>query len=85
MQPLWVNDAAEAPNESRRLFLDLSVHAEVSHQVDVADPAGNKTVISSKITVIICTNLKRAESSFPFLTYLFSLVTGIVFPPGINS
>lgn len=56
MQPLWVNDAAEAPNESRRLFLDLSVHAEVSHQVDVADPAGNKTLISYKIAELIYFN-----------------------------
>lgn len=48
VQPLWVNDAAEASNEGWRLFLDLSVHAEVSHQVDVADPAANKTMISYK-------------------------------------
>lgn len=53
VQPLWVNDAAEAPNESRRLFLDLSVHAEVCHQVDVADPAGIKTVVSYTTAVII--------------------------------
>lgn len=42
MQPLWVDDAAEAPYESCRLLLDLSVHAEVGHQVDVADPEGSK-------------------------------------------
>lgn len=40
VQPLWVDDAAEAPNESCRLLLNLRVHPEVSHEVDVADPAG---------------------------------------------
>lgn len=39
VQPLGVDDAAEAPDERRRLLLDLRVHAEVCHQVDVADPA----------------------------------------------
>lgn len=85
VQPLWVNDAAEAPNESWCLLLDLRVHAEVSHQVDVADPARNKTVISYAIRVTIYHNLKGAESFCFFHTYLFSFVTGIVFPPGINS
>lgn len=42
MQPLWVDDASEAPDESCRLLLDLGVHAEVGHQVDVADPEGSK-------------------------------------------
>lgn len=42
MQPLWVDDAAEAPDECCGLLLDLSVHAEVGHQVDVADPEGWK-------------------------------------------
>lgn len=48
MQPLWVNDASEAPNESCRLLLNLCVHPEVSHEVDVTDPVGNggQTVIS---------------------------------------
>lgn len=41
MQPLGVNDAAKATNESCSLLFNLSVHPEVSHQVDVADPAGN--------------------------------------------
>lgn len=41
MQPLGVNDAAEASNESCRLLLNLRVHPKVSHEVDVADPAGN--------------------------------------------
>ncbi len=40
VQPLWVDDAAEAPDECGRLLLDLGVHAEVGHQVDVADPGG---------------------------------------------
>lgn len=44
MQPLRVNDAAEAPNESCRLLFNLRVHPEVSHEVDVADPAGNGRV-----------------------------------------
>lgn len=41
VQPLWVNDAAETPNESCRLLLNLRVHPEVSHEVNVADPAGS--------------------------------------------
>lgn len=40
VQPLGVNDAAEAANKSSRLLLNLRVHPEVSHEVDVADPAG---------------------------------------------
>lgn len=41
VQPLGVNDAAKATNKSCSLLFNLSVHSEVSHQVDVADPAGN--------------------------------------------
>ena len=44
MQPLRVNDAAEASNESCSLLLNLCVHPEVSHEVDVADPAGGGRV-----------------------------------------
>lgn len=39
MQPLGINDAAEATNESCCLLLNLRVHPEVSHEVDVTDPA----------------------------------------------
>lgn len=39
MQPLWVDDAAEAPDKGSSLFLNLCVHPEVSHEVDVANPA----------------------------------------------
>lgn len=39
MQPLGINDAAEAPNESSRLLFNLRVHPKVCHQMDVADPA----------------------------------------------
>ena len=42
VQPLGIDDAAEAPDEGGRLLLDLGVHAEVGHQVDVADPVGEK-------------------------------------------
>lgn len=55
VQPLWVNDAAETSNESCRLLLNLCVHSEVSHEVDVANPAGNgrvDTVISIEYTTI---------------------------------
>lgn len=38
MQPLWVNNAAETPNESCCLLLNLRVHPEMSHEVDVANP-----------------------------------------------
>jgi len=38
VQPLGVDDAAEAPDEGGRLLLDLRVHPEVGHQVDVTDP-----------------------------------------------
>lgn len=41
MQPLRINDAAEASDESSRLLLNLCVHAEVGHEVDVADSAGH--------------------------------------------
>lgn len=40
MEPLWVDDAAEAPDECGSLLLDLGVHAEMGHQVNVADPGG---------------------------------------------
>lgn len=42
MQPLWVDDAAEASNKSSGLLFNLRVHPEVSHEVDVADPAGDR-------------------------------------------
>lgn len=42
MQPLWVNDAAEAPDESCSLLFYLCVHPKVSHEVDVADSAGDR-------------------------------------------
>lgn len=38
VKPLGVDDAAEASDEGGGLLFDLGVHAEVSHQVDVADP-----------------------------------------------
>lgn len=38
MQPLWVDNAAKTPNESCCLLLNLLVHPEVSHEVDVANP-----------------------------------------------
>lgn len=38
VKPLVVDDAAEASDKGCRLLFDLGVHAEVSHQVDVADP-----------------------------------------------
>lgn len=42
VQPFWVNDAAEALDESFGLFLYLSVHPKVSHEVDVADPVRDR-------------------------------------------
>lgn len=57
MQPLGVDDAAEATNESCSLLLNLSVHPEVSHQVDVADPAGNggqRLLLTLEQTAEIC-------------------------------
>lgn len=49
MQPLWVDDAAEASDECGRLLLDLGVHAEVGHQVDVADPEIHQQKKAKKI------------------------------------
>lgn len=57
VQPLRVNDAAEATNKSCSLLLNLSVHPEVSHQVDVADPAGNggqRLLLTEEQTAKIC-------------------------------
>lgn len=44
MKPLGVDDAAEAPDETCSLLFNLCVHPEVSHEVDVADPAGDGRV-----------------------------------------
>lgn len=60
VQPLWVDDAAEAPNESCRLLLNLRVHPEVSHEVDVADPARiYRETISKTRTFHICDDWLR--------------------------
>lgn len=60
VQPLWVDDAAEAPNESCRLLLNLRVHPEVSHEVDVADPARiYRETISKARTFHICDDSLR--------------------------
>ncbi len=68
MQPLWVDDAAEAPNESCRLRLNLCVHPEVSHEVDVADPAGirGKTSVNGK-------HLKPKKGSLLTLSFQLEL------------
>lgn len=39
VQPLGVDDAAVSSDKSCSLLLDLRVHAEVRHQMDIADPA----------------------------------------------
>lgn len=44
VQPLRIDDAAEASDKSSRLLLYLRVHSEVGHEVDVADPAANRNV-----------------------------------------
>lgn len=38
--PLGLDDGPEATDESGGLALDLGVHPEMCHQVDVADPVG---------------------------------------------
>lgn len=50
MQPLWINDAAEASDKRSRLLLNLCVHPEVGHEVDVADSAGHDKVNVIKIS-----------------------------------
>lgn len=61
VQPLRINDAAEAPDESSRLLLDLRVHPKVSHKVDVADSAGKDEVGD-------CFKHKMGRYTFRFLS-----------------
>lgn len=60
VQPLRVDDAAETSDKRPRLLLYLCVHAEMSHQVDVADPGETER----KHTVLIHFPTKRSLQSF---------------------
>ncbi len=46
-----VNDGMEPPDERQALSLDLRVHPEVGHVVDIADPG--RTVITPLITKLV--------------------------------
>ena len=68
----FVNDRVKASDERSGLVLDLSVHLEVCHVVNIADPT--------------CDDMyNTCGYMYDIRTYLFSLVTGMPHPPGINS
>ena len=48
-----VDDGMEAPDEGHGLPLDLSVHPEVSHVVNVADPETTMTQLTREITQLM--------------------------------
>ena len=69
VQPLGVDDAAEAADEGARLLLDLRVHPEVGHEVDVADPADGTTPLDElqrrRIAVLTFTSRAFSRRFYP--------------------
>ena len=63
MQPLGVDDAAEPADEGARLLLDLRVHPEVGHEVDVADPEDGTTHRMSSSVGAQCSHSHRGRSA----------------------